>query len=151
MINQAFAASRGEWIWLTDADCVFPPDSGARVMEQVRGRTDKLFYGERRFLTAAQTDALLSGRIDSLREFDEIAATAVAREPERFHWGYTQIVHRSTLDRIRYHEGFNHFAHSDGMFVDECKRFGIAPFRLEGLFCLHLDHPFSWYGTDTFL
>jgi hypothetical protein len=151
MINRAITASRGEWIWLTDADCLFGPTCGAKVLEQVQGRPNHLFYGERRFLTAAQTDALLSGRVDPLRDFDDLSGGAIVRDPERFHWGYTQIVHRSTLDRVHYHEGFNHFAHSDGMFAENCKRFGIVPVQLEGLFCLHLDHPFSWYGTDIFL
>lgn len=151
MINQAVAESRGEWIWLTDADCLFGPQSAARVLEQVRGRKKNLFYGERRFLTSTQTDALLSGRSDPFREFDEMAATAVARAPEKYQWGYTQIVHRSTLEMLRYGEEHNHFAHSDGVFAEACRRRGITPSQLEGLFCLHLDHPFSWYGTDVFL
>jgi hypothetical protein len=151
MINRAFAASRGEWIWLTDADCLFGPGCAATVLRQIRGRHTNLFYGERRFLTQAQTDALLSGRLDALREFDELAQAAVARAPEKYPWGYTQVVHRSTLARLRYHEELNHFAHSDGIFADECKRHQIMPLPLEGLFCLHLDHPFSWYGTDIFL
>lgn len=151
MINQAVAASRGEWIWLTDADCLFGPDSAARVLKQIGGRRENLFYGERRFLTATQTDALLAGRMDPLREFDELAGTAVARQSEKYQWGYTQIVRRSTLERLPYDEKFNHFAHSDGMFAEACRRNGVMPRPIEGLFCLHLDHPFSWYGSDTFL
>lgn len=110
MINRAIAASRGEWIWLTDADCLFSPDSAARVLEQIHGRHDNLFYGERRRLTKMQTDALLSGRNDALREFDDLARATSAQEPERYQWGYTQIVHRSTLERVRYDEEFNNFA-----------------------------------------
>jgi glycosyl transferase family 2 len=101
MINRAFAASRGEWIWLTDADCLFGP--------------------------------------------------GCARQPERHHWGYTQIVHHSTLSRVQYGENQNHFAHTDGIFADACRREGVLPKAIEGLFCLHLDHPFSWYGTSMFL
>jgi hypothetical protein len=102
------------------------------------------------FRTAVEKDAIESRehRGDSTRRRE---AAASGREPEIYPWGYTQIVHRSTLERVRYNQELNHFAHSDGMFANECKRHQILPLRLEGLFCLHLDHPFAWYGTDTFL
>lgn len=151
MINRAVEMSRGQWIWLTDADCVFGPDVTTHVLSQLNGETNFLFFGERRFLSADQTDALLSGRADALRDFDELAATAESGRREEFQWGYTQIVHRSTLARLRYTEEFNHFAHSDGMFAEACKRAGIKPRKIPGLFCLHLDHPFSWYGSEMFL
>jgi hypothetical protein len=151
MINRAMEMARGEWIWLTDADCVFAPDSAARVMRKLKGQTDSLFFGERRFLSAEQTDAILSGRVDALKEFDDLALATANGRREVFQWGYTQIVHRSTLQRLRYTEEFNHFAHSDGMFADACKRAGVKPRALPGLFCLHLDHPFSWYGSEMFL
>lgn len=151
MINRAIEASWGEWIWLTDADCLFSPRCAAAVLDQLGGRTRRLLYGQRRYLTAGQTDALLSGRIDGLRDFDALSQCATARAPEHAPWGYTQIVHRSTLGRLRYREELNHFAHSDGMFVEECRRHGILPETIDGLFCLHLDHPFAWYGTNVFL
>jgi hypothetical protein len=37
------------------------------------------------------------------------------------------------------------------MFVEECKRRQIVPEQVEGQFCLHLEHPFAWYGTSVFL
>lgn len=151
MINRAFMASRGEWIWLTDADCLFAPPCAATVLEQVQGRGEHLFYGERRHLSAAQTDALLAGRIDGLRNFAELAAAANFRPVENAPWGYTQIVHRDTFQRIRYREGINHFAHTDDIFAESCRRLRIKPVQLPGLFCLHMDHPFSWYGTNVFL
>jgi Glycosyl transferase family 2 len=151
MINRGFAESCGEWLWLTDADCLFGPQSAAKVLQQVRGRQNRLFYGQRRFLTATQTDALLSSRVDPLKEFDDLVSHAVLRPPEQHQWGYTQIIHRSTFARVRYREDQNHFAHSDGIFAEACRRCGILPQPLEDLFCLHLDHPFSWYGSDMFL
>jgi hypothetical protein len=151
MLNRAIDASRGQWIWLTDADCLFSPTCAATVLERIDGRMQRLFYGQRRFLTVSQTDALLAGRIDGLREFDALATSANPRGPENAPWGYTQIGHRSTFQRIRYRENLNHFAHSDGMFVEECKRRRIVPEQVHGLFCLHLEHPFSWYGTNLFL
>jgi hypothetical protein len=151
MINQAAQSCRGEWVWLTDADCLFPPNSVAEALKQVAGRPQHLFYGQRRYLTATMTDALLTGRVDGLHEFDELARAQSPRAPENAPWGYTQIVHRSTFTRVRYREDLNHFAHSDGIFTQDCLRHGITPRQIEGLFCLHLDHPFSWYGTDAFL
>ena len=151
MINRAIEMSRGQWIWLTDADCVFGPDVVTNVLRQVNGQSNYLFFGERRFLSTDQTAALLSGRVDPLAEFHALASETESGRREEFHWGYTQIVHRSTLARLRYTEEFNHFAHSDGMFAEACKRAGIKPRKLPGLFCLHLDHPFSWYGSEMFL
>ena len=45
----------------------------------------------------------------------------------------------------------NHFAHSDGKFIDDCRREGIPVEPVPGLTCLHLDHPFSWFGTREML
>jgi hypothetical protein len=151
MINSAFAASHGEWIWLTDADCLFAPDCAGAVLQRIQDRNDHLFYGQRRYLAAAQTDALLAGRLDGLRDFQELAAAANWRPPENAPWGYTQIIHRRTFERVRYREGLNHFAHTDGIFTDDCRQQGISPKQVDGLYCLHMDHPFSWYGTDSFL
>jgi hypothetical protein len=151
MINRGLNAAAGEWIWITDADCLFAPRCASSVLSAVHGRAGHLFYAERRFLSEAQTDALLAGRLDSVRDFDDLAAAPAARQPEASPWGYTQIVNRAALDRVRYREDLNHFAHTDGMFVADCRRHGIHSRQLDGLFCLHLDHPFAWYGTKVFL
>jgi hypothetical protein len=148
MINRAFEASRGEWIWLTDADCLFAPGSAATVLQQVQGQ--HLFYGQRRRLSPAQTDALLAGRADGLRDFAELAAVAGGRV-ENGPWGFTQIVHRRVFEQIRYREEVNNFARTDDIFVGDCRRQQITPKQLEGLFCLHLEHPFAWDGTKYFL
>jgi hypothetical protein len=121
------------------------------VIGQIDGRTQRLFYGQRRSLAASQTAALLANCTDGLREFEALSQCANAREPENAPVGYTQIVHRSTLGRVRYREGVNNFAHSDLMFVEDCRRRGIIPEQIDGLLCLHLDHPFAWYGTTIFL
>jgi hypothetical protein len=151
MINRAARLSRGPWVWLTDADCLFPPGAGAAVLAHVRGRPPRLFYGERRHLGPADTDALIAGRLDPVRDFEALGRRASPRPPEHAPWGYTQIVSRAALEHFPYQEGFNHFAHSDGAFVEACKRRGLLPEPVDGLFCLHLDHPFAWYGTDKFL
>jgi hypothetical protein len=151
MINRALAESVGEWIWLTDADCLFAPDCAATVLATIDGRDAHLSYGQRRYLTSAQTDGLLSGRVDGVRQFHELASGADRRLPENAPWGYTQIVSRKTIERVRYREDLNHFAHSDGIFVQDCSRYAVTPRQLDGLVCLHLDHPFSWHGTGAFL
>lgn len=150
MINLAFEASRGEWIWLTDADCLFSPGSVATVLQQVEGQEQHLFYGQRRRLSAVQTDAVLGGRADGLHDFAQLAAEPNLRV-ENGPWGFTQIVHRRVFEQIRYSERVNHFARTDDIFVDDCRRNGISPKQVEGLFCLHIEHPFAWYGTKYFL
>lgn len=151
MINQAVRASRGDWIWLTDADCLFPPDCVSGVLTHVEARPACLFYGQRRYLSRTQTDAVLNGAIDPIAEFARLSATAVARPPDDVAWGYTQIVHRSVLDRVPYRELAETFAKTDTLFVLECQQRQIHPARVPGLVCLHLDHPFAWGGTDTFM
>jgi hypothetical protein len=151
MLNAAIRASRGEWVWLTDADCLFPPECLSTVLNQIDGRYNRLFYAQRRYLGEAQTDGLLSGRLDGIRDFAELAGAADGRPFENAPWGYTQIVHRSVLNNLGYCEHINHFAHCDDIFVQDCRRRRILPEQLPGLFCLHLHHPFSWYGTDAFL
>ncbi len=151
MINRAVQESRGEWIWLTDSDCLFSPTEAEMTLAQIKGHGSRLFYGQRRHLTASQTSELLAGRSDGLRDFDALSHNVGPRAPDNQPWGYTQIVHRSTLERVPYREQINHFAHSDSLFIQDCKRRRILPAQVEGLFCLHLDHPFSWYGTNAFL
>jgi hypothetical protein len=151
MINRALAAARGEWIWVTDADCLFGPTSMAAVMRTLDGRSRQLFFGQRRHLSLADTDALLTGRVDGLHGFDALATAASTQSHDDAPWGYTQIFHRSTLQRVRYREELNHFAHTDVIFAEDCIRQAIMPRAIDGLFCLHLIHPFAWYGTTTFL
>ena len=151
MINRAVKASRGQWIWLADSDCLFPSDAAETVLAYVQSRPARLFYGQRRYLSAVETNALLAGRLDPVRDFELLCRRSPPRAPENAPWGYTQIVPRTVLESIPYHEGFNHFAHSDGAFTEECRRRHIFPEAVPGLFCLHLDHPFAWYGTDMFL
>lgn len=151
LINRAVAASSGEWIWLTDADCLFAPESAGLALQQVDGNRQTLFYGQRRHLSTALTDALLAGRLDSLADFAALAAAPGLRPDDNAPWGYTQIAHRSIFTYLHYSERVNHFARSDDMFVEACKRQGVGLRQIPGLFCLHLDHPFAWYGAESFL
>ncbi len=146
MINRGLEAAQGEWVWLTDADCVFPPDAAARLFDQCP-ETSSLVYGERRHLTASVTDALLAGHLDPANDFEHIASTHHGT-PDIYPWGFTQIVHRSLVERIRYREDLDHFADSDGSFLNACRTAGMRETRLEGVMCLHLAHPFAWYGTN---
>jgi len=79
MINRALAASRGDWVWVTDADCLFGPNTMAAVMDALQGRDRHLSFGQRRHLSPGDTDALLTGRIDGLREYDLLASGAAWR------------------------------------------------------------------------
>jgi Glycosyl transferase family 2 len=148
MLNRGVEASRGDWIWMTDADCVFAPDSVAHLLGS-NADPAALLFGERRHLTKASTDLLLAGRVDPSAEF-----TLVADDVgfvEAYPWGYTQIVHRSQSARLRYREDLEHFAGSDETFIENWRNAGLPEVRVDGVTCLHLIHPFSWYGTDRYL
>jgi hypothetical protein len=147
MINRGVAASRGEWIWLTDADCLFPPNAVASVLGAVDGR-DTFFYCERRHLTDDTTAELIDA--GEVGEFEHLAQR-VRGDVNVCPWGYCQILHRSLFERVRYREDLNAFSDSDNSFVDACRRRGAQPVRLDDLFCLHLVHPFAWGGTNAFL
>jgi len=151
MINRAVEKSSSPWIWLTDADCLFPLDAAQEVLGRIKGSTNRVFFGQRRYLSSSGTDALISGRIDGVSQFSALLPDAAARAPENLPWGYTQIAHRSVFERVKYSESQNHFAHSDGSFIEDCRRRGISTQQLQGLYCLHLDHPFAWFGTNIFL
>jgi len=151
LINRGIDASQGEWVWLADADCLYGPGTVTAVLEQIAGRADRLFYAQRRYLTVVQTQALLSGRRDGLADFEAIAQATHARPPDSAPWGFTQIVHRSTLARVRYREHLKSYGASDLQFIEDCKQAGIAAEAVPGLFCLHLEHPFAHHGTKGFL
>jgi hypothetical protein len=152
MINSAIPFSRGEWIWLTDADCVFPAHAVALALDYAANHRNRLLFGQRRYLTPSRTDEILAGRVDTLATFDSLSeGDSGGRPHENAPWGYTQIVHRSFFDRSRYPESFTHYAHGDSHFIEICKSRGLLPEQVPGMFCLHLDHPFAWFGNSEFL
>jgi hypothetical protein len=53
--------------------------------------------------------------------------------------------------QVRYCSRTRHYAHTDVRFAAECADRGAAPTRVPGLACLHLEHPFAWYGTRDYL
>jgi hypothetical protein len=150
LLNRAVEIAQGDWIWFTDADCIFPCGAAAHVLSKVT-TGQLLFYGERRHLTRRQTDLILAGRTDAAAEFEDLMRAADARAADAFPWGYSQILHRTLASQIRYTETVDNFSSSDGAFVDECRRRGLGIQRIDGLVCLHLHHPFAWYGTDVYL
>ena len=153
LINHAVRASAGDWVWLTDADCLFPSTAVRLVLGELdRGRAgeQRLLFGGRRHLRRADTDALLAMALDGVGDFAALAGRADAAAPEHYPWGYTQIVPRQLLLDLPYREDMRHFAHSDGAFVDACRRQAIEPSPVDGLYCLHLGHPFAWFGTEAY-
>jgi hypothetical protein len=151
MINRGIDASHGDWVWLADADCLYGPGAVTAVLDQIAGREKRLLYAQRRYLTVVQTQALLSGRRDGLADFEALARDTHARPPDSAPWGFTQIVHRSTLARVRYQEHLKSFGASDMQFIQDCKQSGITAEIIPDLFCLHLEHPFAHHGTKGFL
>jgi glycosyltransferase involved in cell wall biosynthesis len=148
MMNRAVDASRGEWIWFTDADCLFPLHAAEHALSRVDS-TSTLYYGERRHLSRRTTDSLLAGCVDAGPDFDSVSSGAY--HSERFPWGYTQIIHRSLATTVRYREDVDNFSTSDGTFIEDCRDRGVPLCPIPGLSCLHLSHPFAWYGTGLYL
>jgi hypothetical protein len=149
MINRAVRAARGEWIWLTDSDCLFDKNAAATALTWTQSRPRRLLFCERRFLSHENTQALLAGSLDSSADFRRLTAESMMAEAAPY--GYTQIVPRVALMRWPYREDLNHYADSDLTFLEKCRRNQVKPVRIDGLTCLHLAHPFAWYGTAVFL
>jgi hypothetical protein len=152
MINRALDQARGACVWITDADCLFPPHAAREALRQAQAAPRHLYYLRRHHLSSSQTDALLAGSLEPVRDFDHLSATLPATAPEdHAPWGYTQLLPRTAATEIRYREDINHFAHSDEIFIAFCRQHGYPPRALDGLRCLHLEHPFAWNGTPGFL
>jgi hypothetical protein len=151
LINLAANTARGEWVLLSDADCLFDKATVASILRSVVGLGPLIFYGERRHLGKRTTQAILAGAVDTVCGFGQLAAGQGNGHVDRSPWGYAQLVPREILRSVRYREDVEHYAHTDEIFVSECKQRGLATQFLEDLVCLHLEHPFAWYGTDHFL
>jgi Glycosyltransferase like family 2 len=152
MINKALEVVAGDWIWIADADCLFPAGTAREALRQAEAEPRHLYFLRRRYLSESQTDALLTGTLDPVRDLEELAtAAAGARDDHEAPWGYSQLVPRDVLERVRYRDDVNNFTSTDESFAQDCRRNGYPPLALNGLFCLHLHHPFAWDGTDAFL
>jgi hypothetical protein len=153
LINKAAESCRGDYVWMTDADCLFSDQAVSLVLSAVEeaGASQRLFFAERRHLRRQESERLLAGRTDGVREFAALLAAATERAPQAYPWGYTQIVASDVLRNIGYSEAGTAYAHSDGLFVDACESEGLSLTAVDGLICIHMAHPFAWYGTDSFL
>ncbi len=173
MYNHLVDICHGEWIWITDADCLYAPSCAATVISQVQSHEHTLFLGKRLFLNARQTYAVLAGRIDSVMQFDVLARAASSKPPPgKLPWAAPefervkeraqkligdfppgvasglQVMHRSVLKRVPYREIYHG---EDGVFIIDCRRNGILSKVLDDFICLHLEHPYAWDTTDGFL
>jgi hypothetical protein len=124
LINRGVRASSGAWIWLCDSDCLFDRDA-----------VNKVFA--------------FTGTADGIASFARLRQESHVGETQPY--GYTQIVPRDVLIKYPYREDINHYADSDLSFAERCRRDQIRPTLIEGLCCLHLSHPFAWYGAPAFL
>jgi hypothetical protein len=152
MINRGVEKASGSWVWIADADCLFAPWTARDALRAAAASPRHLHFLRRRHLSPELTDAVIGGRLDPVHDFDRLAAASPEAPPEdRAPWGYTQLLPRDALSRVRYREDVNHFAHTDEAFIATCRRAGYPPRELSGLLCLHLSHPFSWEGTAGYL
>jgi hypothetical protein len=150
-INRAAHWVRGDWVLLTDADCLFHPETVRRILQLADSGKRTVHYGERRHLTRRTSQAVMAGAVDAFGAFGDLANSDGVGQIDRSPWGYAQLIPRDVLQSVRYREDVDHFAHTDEFFVAACRRQGMEPRFFDGLLCLHLEHPFSWYGTDQFL
>lgn len=153
LLNEATRVARGKVLWFTDADCVYPRDAVSRVrehQEQILSGRD-VYYVERRHLGRVLTDAALCHELDLLADFDRVRPLADERPPQSFPWGYAQIMATSVARELPFRQDLESFAHHDGVFLEDAARSGSAFHELDGVSCLHLSHPFSWYGAEHFL
>jgi hypothetical protein len=152
LINRGLDASTGGWVWIADADCLVAPWAAREALRQAEAQPRHLYFLRRRHLSPGLTEALLAGRVDPVRDFDQLAAVAPSHKPDdNAPWGYGQVVPRAALAAVRYREDVDHFAGTDGSFASELRQRGYRPRALTGVVCLHLDHPFAWQGTTSFL
>ncbi len=153
LLNEATKRAVGEVLWFTDADCVYPRDSVGRVLQNTKEITitNGIYCIERRHLGRSLTDAALCRKIDVLVEFDRLYTLAAERPAQTYPWGYAQIMAAVVAREIPFREELDSFAHHDAVFLDDARRAGHAFLELSGLSCLHLSHPFAWYGTHHFL
>jgi len=139
-------------VWIADADCLAPPGAAREALRQAEAHPRHLYFLRRRHLSPGLTAALLAGRVDPVRDFDQLAAVAPSHKPDDHGpWGYGQLVPRAALGAVRYREDVDGFARTDGIFAADLRSRGYRPRALTGLVCLHLDHPFAWDGTTGFL
>jgi hypothetical protein len=144
-INQLARSAQGEWIWLTDGECLFPPQALGLALESIARKANALYFCERRRLGKQATYALLAGRLNGRHDLDLLLADAAARPATAGPWLWTQIVPRSTLERFSFPDPGNGFTRVDERFVADLIADGMQSVRIEGLFCLGLDCPAAWY------
>jgi glycosyltransferase involved in cell wall biosynthesis len=102
LTNHAVDAATGQWVWLTDADCVFPADSVTRVLAEVGPAGPHIWFGRRWHLSPEVTDALIAGRLDAGTDFARLAREAADATTDEHPWGYIQIVAREVFTEVRY-------------------------------------------------
>lgn len=142
LINRAFEMSHAEWIWLTDADILFPPAAAATVLRHAARH--KLLYCTRLHLLPAVVEKLLERQTVASIEALHGSTGQVDKQP----WGYCQILHRGVLKALPYPDYLDRYNDSDEMFRSRCTSAGLTCEPLEDLSCFHLSHPFAWNGTD---
>ena len=88
MINRALEVAERAWMWIADADCLFPPWTAREALRPSRGGASPSHFLRRHHLSREITDALLGGRLDTLQDFDRLAATTpITTAQDRAPWG----------------------------------------------------------------
>jgi hypothetical protein len=82
MINLAAECARGDWVLLTDTDCLFDTSTVAQIIQCVTGHAQRILYGERRHLCKKTMQAIL----DAVRDFRKLATQQCHRSRSGTVW-----------------------------------------------------------------
>ncbi|MGI6139328.1 MAG: glycosyltransferase [Candidatus Hydrogenedentales bacterium] len=150
MINEAVKIASGDWIMLTDADIVMPPD----LFEQLEAIEDTPYLiapEGRKMLPPDVTAKILLNELKPWECFDEILegpGDLRKEEALAIPIGFFQCFPKWLLETIPYHE-LTHFEASDWYFGKNVVLKYGPEYRMKGVYLLHLDHGGSqWYGTQ---
>lgn len=148
-INEAIDVGTGEWIMVMDSDILLPPQMFSRLEDLTREHKYIAPAG-RGMLDSVTTAKILLGAIAPWEVWDELLEGVVEnrdREAKGIPIGFSQVFHRSCLDKVRYKE-YEHFEGADWEFGKEMREHFGEEHRMD-LRVLHLDHRGSqWYGTQ---
>lgn len=155
VMNTLLRQSRGDFVLITDADIVMPPD----IIDHLLQARDMPHLSTKRcLLPAEETSKILLGERDPIRHFDDTLREYedritkwgdIARKyEEEPALGYFQWVQGDLARRIGYPNKWRKFSGSDDSFsLAILRELGLVEVPLIDKTVLHLDHgPSNWKG-----
>jgi len=152
MIQRAFELSAGQIVIGMDCDLILPPNFLRRISNELTLNPDCVVGVYRRFLSEGTTARILTGELDSKRDFG-VFETEDCEEENGYRGvlGYCQAVNRHHWEAVKYPEEFDNIAISDVKFNERLQAQGVKCHFVKDLTLCHLHHPRNWEGTTDFL